>query len=64
MNMACDHQDKINNHDDRMDIIMDKVRNSRREMGSLRVELCCSCQPEVIDLTADDEEEGLVVGDK
>ena len=61
--MAHDHQDEIDSHTDRMVVIMDEVRHLQREVESLRAELCCPCQPEVIDLTADDEEEGLVVGE-
>ena len=58
MNMARDHQDEIDGHTDRMDVIMDEVRHLQREVESLRAELCCPHQPEVIDLTADEEEEG------
>ena len=61
--MACDHDEAINAHSDRMDVMIDKVHHLRREVESLRAELCHPHQPEVVDLTGDDEEEGLVVGE-
>ena len=61
--MACDHDEVINAHSNRMDVMMDEVCHLRREVESLRAELCCPRQPEVMDLTGDDKEEGLVVGE-
>ena len=61
--MARNHQEEINSHTNRMDVIMDKVCHLRREVESLRAELCHPHQVEVVDLTRDDEKEGLVMGE-
>ena len=62
-NMVHDHQDEIDGHTNRMDVIMDEVHHLRREVESLRAELRRPRQVEVVDLTGNDEEEGLVVGE-
>ena len=61
--MSRDFRDEIDEHSDRMDVMMDKVRRLREEVESLRAELRRPRQPEIVDLTGDDEEEGLVVGE-
>ena len=61
--MSHDFRKEIDEHDDRMDVVRDEVRRLREEVESLRAELRRPRQPEVVDLTGDDEEEGLVVGE-
>ena len=61
--MSHDFRDEIDEHSDRMDVMMDEVRRLREEVESLRAELRRPCQPEVVDLTGDDKEEGLVMGE-
>ena len=61
--MAGDFRNEINEHTDRMDVMMDEVCHLRREVESLRAELRCPRQPEIVDLTGDDKEEGLVMGE-
>ena len=60
--MSRDFHEEIDEHSDRMDVMMDEVCRLREEVESLRAELRRPRQPEVVDLTGDDEEEGLVVG--
>ena len=61
--MSRDFREEIDEQSDRMDVMMDEVCHLREEVESLRAELCCPSQPEIVDLTGDDKEEGLVVGE-
>ena len=61
--MSHDFREEINEQSNRMEVMMDEVCHLREEVESLRAELHRPRQPKIVDLTGDDKEEGLVVGE-